>query len=73
MRAKDCFRLKHTAHLLRKFIPKLSHPAKGLVFLKSNEPLDVSGAASTSAFEWLKVGEGVAEAELLAFADAHFV
>ena len=73
VRAKDCFRLKHTAHLLRKFIPKLSHPAKGLVFLKSNEPLDVSGAASTSAFEWLKVGEGVAEAELLAFADAHFV
>ena len=68
VRQKDCFRLKHVPHLIRKFIPKLSHPAKGLVFVASDVTL---------AFDWYSRmdadGEGaVKEGELVAFAEAHF-
>ena len=78
VRQKDCFRLKHTSHLLRKFIPKLTHPSKGLVFLASGAPYAPGPEAST-ALDWYRqpssgVAEGgaVPEADLLAFADAHF-
>lgn len=78
VRQKDCFRLKHVGHLLRKFIPKLSHPAKGLVFLEAEAPF-TAGTVS-SALDWYSQagagggvpGGGVPEPELLAFADAHF-
>jgi hypothetical protein len=78
VRQKDCFKLKHTAHLLRKFIPKLTHPNKGLVFLRADAPLAVSapqGGGGASAVDWRRDGaeQMPTEAELLAFADAHFV
>ena len=77
VRQKDCFRLKHVPHLLTKFIPKLSHPAKGLVFVASDAKLSADGA-STRAYDWYSSRGGaddagaVAQGELVAFAEAHF-
>ena len=66
-----------TAHLLRKFIPKLSHPAKGLIFLRAEAPFGPAPAAGgPGALDWLRRaadGATPAEAELLAFAEKHFV
>ena len=71
VRQKDCFRLKHVGHLLRKFLPKLTHPAVGLVFLEAES--SAKGGTSATVLDWRREGTGeVPESELLAFADAHF-
>ena len=73
VRQKDCFRLKHVAHLMKKFIPKLSHPARGLVFLESEATLP---RGEKAALDWYSRSdddpEGIKDGELLAFAEANF-
>ena len=39
VRQKDAFKLKHTPHLLNKFLAALSHPTTGLLFLRASAPL----------------------------------
>ena len=75
VRQKDCFRLSHAAYLLRKFLPKLSHPVKGLVFLRSDTPFAAHNPGNV--LDWRRLttpaGNGaMSEAELLSFADARF-
>lgn len=88
VRAKDCFRLKHVPYLLHKFVPKLTHRARGLVFLDSEAPF--APGTTEAALDWLRTSQGgaqdgaqdgtqdgaqdgqVSEAELLEIAEAHF-
>ena len=77
VRQKDCFRLKHVPHVLRKLTPGLFHKACGLVFLQAEAP--VASGLTPTAKDWKRdavasagAGEYVDEAELLRFAEAHF-
>ena len=79
VRLKECFRLKYVPYLLSKFVPKLTHPARGLVFLDADAPF--TAGASERALDWERAppasaegaaGEVVGEAELVAYAEANF-
>ena len=59
------YRLKHIAYLLNQFIPKLTHPADGLVFLPAEKPFvtDMHSGSSNpaTAYEWRKAAGGESE------------
>ena len=76
VRQKDCFRLKYVPYILKQLMPKLTHKHDGLVFLQSEAPY-----GAPAFFEWSPASPSaepasdtsVTEAELLAWAEQHFV
>jgi hypothetical protein len=68
LRQRDCFKLGHTAYLLRRFAPKLTHGTRGVYFLDAAAPFEVGPAAR--GVEWRRDdGGGVPETALLGWAD----
>ena len=77
VRAKDCFRLKYVPYLLDKFLAKVTHPTRGLIFLDA-EASHAPGMSESAGLEWLleppagQATDAVPQAELVALAEAHF-
>jgi len=77
VRAKDCFRLKYVPYLLDKFLAKVTHPIRGLIFLK-DDACHAPGTSESAGLDWLleppagQATNAVPQAELVALAEAHF-
>jgi len=82
VRKKDCYRLKYIPYLIKQFIPKLTHPADGLTFLRAEEPhpcvrpTRLGTQSAPAVIEWSSdgggEGSGVPQSDLLAWAEKYF-